>query len=196
MERYFTIVQQKEEECQKNYWAAIFTWCLLASTVVFDYMLGANQKHDEMLYTWFETISPPAMVAILFTMTFITGGIYVGTYLVSKRKIRASLANKRSSKFDVDVIRVKLERKILFSCIAMGGSIFVCYMPISIVMLGALYEPAGDFTAALVFGNLMVALDVLISPALVLVFMPALRKTLFGVFKRQTAASQEGDGRV
>ncbi|ORY40455.1 hypothetical protein BCR33DRAFT_719440 [Rhizoclosmatium globosum] len=192
MERYFTIAETSPEENKTSIGAAIFTWLLLCISLVVDFFYAPRNVGPRVLYSWFTVVSPASMVAILFSIMTATCGIYAATFFASTRKIRKSLANRWNGKFDVELIRAKLERKILWSCLIMSASLVICYLPIFMVTLVALNKSNGDMTAALLFSNLMVCLDVIVSPALVLYFMPNLRKTMFSVLQRRQSCSEEG----
>ncbi|KAJ3066590.1 hypothetical protein HDU98_010117 [Podochytrium sp. JEL0797] len=190
LERYFKIAETSEEDNRKHYFASIFTWFTLLLSVLFNYAYAPKLATEGALDTWFTVVSPPAMIAILIIQMYWTFAIYAGTYILSCKKIRASLEKRRNGSLDVEQIRIKLERKILLSCLAMASSLLVCYLPIFVVALFLLSSSASDpgnqhMTVPLLFANLMVCLDVLITPALVLYFMPKVRKSLVAFVTRQ-----------
>ncbi|KAJ3227384.1 hypothetical protein HDU81_006745 [Chytriomyces hyalinus] len=192
MERYFMISGEPDEQNRNHFIAALVALSLLTCSVVFSAIFFPSSNSplkaaETELDTWFTIVSPPMMITIMYLLLIGTLGLYVSTYMTSTRRLRQSLRNRKQRRgrhgADLDTVRLRVERKILFSCVAMAGSLVLCYLPIIVVVMFRTFSGADnagrDMTWPLLFSNFLLSLDGLLSPALVLHFMPNFRKPMF-----------------
>ncbi|KAI8607726.1 hypothetical protein BC830DRAFT_1157963 [Chytriomyces sp. MP71] len=103
--------------------------------------------------------------------------IYTATFRISTRKLRESFAalqtEQPSSKQELEDVRLRFERKILFNASLMATSLFLCYFPALAVSAAFALSPRLQYESIfgwIILGDVTSSLDVLVSPVLILYF--------------------------
>ncbi|KAJ3024603.1 UNVERIFIED_CONTAM: hypothetical protein HDU68_007976 [Siphonaria sp. JEL0065] len=163
------VARASVEESTKALIGIIFTFSLFTILIVFAFFtLPANETETE-LTNYFSIMQPLVLIPFWVIMIIMTLAIYSATYLKSVKVLKESLAGKRPELIPA------LSRKILWSSFIMGISILVSYGPMFVVMVMDMHlDLKSDFSACirLMVANFFLALDVILTPGMVLYFRP------------------------
>ncbi|KAJ3142617.1 hypothetical protein HK100_012469 [Physocladia obscura] len=100
-----------------------------------------------------------------------TIGIYVATYTLLSRRLAQALTSPLEVR-----IRLLLQKRILRAMIFMSASIFICYLPISVVFIAVGIFRKGPLSLWVrIVATEFALLDTIVTPILVLYFIPRIR---------------------
>ncbi|KAJ3076084.1 hypothetical protein HDU98_005776 [Podochytrium sp. JEL0797] len=192
MERYFQI---REHPYARQWFTLLYSVmfvflgivCYAFSTSTSRFGVGPDFALQRTM--WISVIIT-TFVGILLVMIW----CYVRTFRYSARQFRENPmmltffmkeGDERNNNMEtLELIRLRVERTILIKCVLLSISLVICYLPLFIWSVlfvanngnAAVYDPQGQFFFA---GAIMLAVDMVVTPMLVLYFKKEMRETLY-----------------
>ncbi|KAJ3232069.1 hypothetical protein HDU81_003316 [Chytriomyces hyalinus] len=177
-ERYFTFRDVSDRHSLKYFVFLsvhnIVMACIIIATFVMSPTSNRSWPDDALpRYIWFAVTGWSFLVGFGLIIY-----LYFSTYRMVSRQLRDTLSNHK-----MDELRILLERNVLKNSIIMSAAIIVCYLP-NAVWLGlskTLTMSKEQSSLGLDVTYELIALDVIITPFLVLYFVPPIREALSGL---------------
>ncbi|KAJ3231229.1 hypothetical protein HDU81_003922 [Chytriomyces hyalinus] len=195
MERYFIVSGAAKVDTDKYFLGVIVAVSLIAWIIVWFNITSPPSpglKNASNLKVVFRIIYGYCILSTI-VLTF----LYIQAYRISTRKLRESLAaitllaqnatlkgisdnnNINSESMSPELIRTRLEGKILGHCIVMASGLIVCYLPAILLNLAPFMHPGMSIGGYRVWGavaEMFLAADVAVTPMLVLFFKPEIHE--------------------
>ncbi|KAJ3381873.1 hypothetical protein HDU84_004765 [Entophlyctis sp. JEL0112] len=189
--RYFAF-KEKSQESVRNYFGGMIAFSLLISLaliwICFAMPTLPIRFGVEVATSQASNRTKLGVGLVILIAIFSVVAIYANTY----RMISRRLAEVWPSRLDLR-IRLLLQKKAIKTCAIMGASSVLSYLPVTIALLLSLVLRDGSqdipfwlwgFLTELAF------LDCVLSPVMMLVFMPSIRRSVFSVL--QISKSESG----
>ncbi|KAJ3127977.1 hypothetical protein HK100_009444 [Physocladia obscura] len=138
----------------------------------------SNAVHDIQPASHVQYLVWMISMAVFFVVSVAASAFfYISTYIfISNRLHKASMEGQVASAH-----LEKLEKRVLLRCIVMSSSILICYLPRCIVQIFVNSETS-YFSLATAIANIFAALDVIVTPGLMIYFLDYLRVDLAHIF--------------
>ncbi|KAJ3259052.1 hypothetical protein HDU77_002000, partial [Chytriomyces hyalinus] len=202
MERYFIVSGAAKVDTDKYFLGVIVAISVIAWIIVWFNITSPPSpglKNATNLKVAFRIIYGYCILS-----TFVLASLYIQAYRISTRKLRESLAaitllaqnatlkgisdnnnlssssnSSTSESMSPELIRTRLEGKILGHCIVLASGLVVCYLPAMMLNLAPFIRPGLSSEGYRVWGavaEMFLAADVAVTPLLVLFFKPEIRE--------------------
>ncbi|KAJ3011818.1 UNVERIFIED_CONTAM: hypothetical protein HDU68_001501 [Siphonaria sp. JEL0065] len=176
MERFCKVIQMKDEVSEKYFNGVIVVIGVLCGLIIgiFSASFGEMGGERRIVGSWVVVMYVATLVITVAILV-----LYGFTYYWSSRQVRECLGIAEGNRKEVspqNILRVHIERRILVNSMVMASSLIWCYLPGIVIQL----VPSHDHTAnQIIFydvSEILLSLDVLITPVLILYFRADLRK--------------------
>ncbi|KAJ3245081.1 hypothetical protein HDU78_009919 [Chytriomyces hyalinus] len=187
-ERYFTFREVSDRQSLKYFVGLAVHNFLMAAAIVVTFILSPTTNRS-----WPDDPIPRIIWFTVIIWSFVLGFglivyLYFSTYRLVSRQLKDTLSNHK-----MDELRILLERNVLKNSIIMSAAIIVCYMPNALWLGISRLFTREQRMLGLNITYELVALDVIITPFLLLYFVPPIREALSGLSRGRMNERWEDD---
>ncbi|KAJ3229771.1 hypothetical protein HDU81_005005 [Chytriomyces hyalinus] len=187
-ERYFTFRDVSDRQSLKYFVILAVHNFAMACTIVTTFLLSPTTNRS-----WPDDTIPRIIWFSVIIWSFVLGFglivyLYFSTYRMVSRQLKDTLSNHK-----MDELRILLERNVLKNSIIMSAAIIVCYMPNALWLGISKFFTKEQRLLGLNITYELVALDVIITPFLLLYFVPPIREALSGLSRGRMDERWEDD---
>ncbi|KAI8837787.1 hypothetical protein BJ741DRAFT_707939 [Chytriomyces cf. hyalinus JEL632] len=187
-ERYFTFREVSDRQSLKYFVCLAVHNFIMACAIVVSFILSPTTNRS-----WPDDPIPRIIWFAVIIWSFLLGFglivyLYFSTYRMVSRQLKDTLSNHK-----MDELRILLERNVLKNSIIMSAAIIVCYMPNALWLGVSRFLTREQRMLGLNITYELVALDVIITPFLLLYFVPPIREALSGLSRGRMNERWEDD---
>ncbi|KAI9343163.1 hypothetical protein BDR26DRAFT_858656 [Obelidium mucronatum] len=176
MERFCKVIAMSDDTSEKYFSGVIVVIGILCGIIIGIFTSSFHEMggQKQLVSSWIIVMYVTTLVITVVILV-----LYIFTYFRSSRQVRECLGIVKENKKDStpqNVLRVHIERRILINSMVMASSLIWCYLPGIVIQLIPSHTHLEDQIVFYDVSEVMLSLDVLITPVLILYFRADLRK--------------------